>query len=554
MESSDILGLRAPSGKRLWGLFDWIAAGSAGASSGAINARKSLSRKFVLHTLALFSVFWIIYLPIQALITRHEENQHAKAHAVHILEATREAFRHAVWTFDSDAVLQLVHGIESFEFIASAWVETEEAVALGTPLLRPSAQTLAFDLKAPEGFERSEPIGTLFMVIDDVEINRSIVVTLISRVTLVALCLLVLALVMRVLFRRMIGDPLAEIADYISRPGLIENPPKAPLYRDREDEIGLVADTLKTLLERGHDNIQTLSACQSNLEDLVEERTEQLKNVQSELVQAENLAALGALVAGISHELNTPLGNALVAATTINDTTRSLSRELNDETLTRNNLCEQTARIEDAAAIIERTLGRVRELVGNFRQVAVDRQSEMRREFNFDRVIEETLATLTPSLRKTPYKIDLQLNADIEMDSYPGAISQVLSNLIENSIKHGFEDRPDGHISLRTRIVGGTGSPADGRAQSAIELVCEDDGIGIPKKNLKKVFEPFYTTKFGKGGSGLGMSIVYQLVTEVLNGAIVVESDAGRWTRFTVTIALEDAATGKPAATGEGPC
>ena len=314
----------------------------------------------------------------------------------------------------------------------------------------------------------------------------------------------------------------------------------------RVDEIGILAASLQSMVQRRHLDLQKIQEYQTNLEDLVAHRTEQLKLVQEELIQADNLAALGALVAGVSHELNTPLGNALMAATTINDSANFLHRELENKSLSKEVLENEVGRIADTAQIIEKTLGRARELVGNFRQVAVDRQSEKKRAFNFDHIIRETLATLQPTLKKTSFKVEVDLNADEIIDSYPGAVSQLVSNFVENALKHGFEGRSTGAIQLSSKVVTSDDKSLGGTKGKLIVFKCKDDGVGIPDKNLKKVFEPFFTTKFGKGGSGLGMAICYQLVTEALNGTITVSSKVGSGTEFTIEFPARAPVSQKP--------
>ncbi|MEO0980609.1 MAG: HAMP domain-containing sensor histidine kinase, partial [Pseudomonadota bacterium] len=358
-------------------------------------------------------------------------------------------------------------------------------------------------------------------------------------VAAIVVYLLLLTLVIRTVFKRLIGRPLTDIVAYLSTPRLIEHPPETELMPGREDEIGILASSLQSMVQRRHHDLQKIQEYQTNLEELVARRTEQLKLVQEELIQADNLAALGALVAGVSHELNTPLGNALMAATTINDSTDQLKTELDQQSLSKETLENEIKRISETANIIEKTLGRARELVGNFRQVAVDRQSEKKRAFNFDHIIRETLATLQPTLKKTSFNLDLNLKADVVIEGYPGAVSQVLSNLVENAIKHGYEGRSTGDIKIQTSVL-------DERGGNKILLSCRDFGVGIPEKNLKKVFEPFFTTKFGKGSSGLGMAICYQLVTEALNGSMSVTSKVGSGTEFSIEIPLKTPEPGQP--------
>ncbi len=495
--------------------------------------KASLSRTFILYTLGLFAVLGIIFVGILTKITWDSSYARAIRVTEAFFQATKRPFERAIWTVNAEATLQLIRGLESLEVVEKVWVETPDTGNFGEPATGPRLnEALSYTLNSPSTILHKDAIGTVFILIDRNTISYEIASTVGFIASAIVIYLILLAIVIRLVFRRLIGRPLSAIVEYLSTPKLIEEPPRAELMPGRQDEIGILASSLQAMVQRRHLDLKKIHEYQTNLEDLVTHRTEQLKLVQEELIQADNLAALGALVAGVSHELNTPLGNALMAATTIKDATGYLSSELERQTLSKEALENEVGRISDTASIIEKTLGRARELVGNFRQVAVDRQSEKKRVFNFDHIIRETLATLQPSLKKTSFQIELDLDADVDIDSYPGAVSQLVSNLVENAIKHGYDGRDAGKVVLSSAVVDTNerGRPAGQK----IVFRCKDFGVGIPEKNLKKVFEPFFTTKFGKGGSGLGMAICYQLVTDALKGGISVSSKTGSGTEFTI--------------------
>ncbi|WP_299484059.1 HAMP domain-containing sensor histidine kinase [uncultured Roseibium sp.] len=501
--------------------------------------RVSLSRTFILYTLGLFALLGIVFIAILTKITWDASHERAIRVTEAFFQATKRPFERAIWTVNADATLQLIRGLESLEVVERVWVETPDTGDFGDPVDGPRrGEALSYTLNSPSTILHKDAIGQVFILIDRNTISHEIVLTVGYIVAAIIVYLLLLALVIRAVFRRLIGHPLSAIVDYLSTPRLIENPPEARIMPERADEIGILAESLQSMVRRRHLDLKKIQEYQTNLEDLVAHRTEQLKLVQEELIQADNLAALGALVAGVSHELNTPLGNALVAATTITDSTEFLKTELEQERLSKDMLENEVERIKDTARIIEKTLGRARELVGNFRQVAVDRQSEKMRSFNFDHIIRETLATLQPTLKKTSFDLELNLNADTVMESYPGAVSQLVSNLVENAMKHGYEGQSNGRIKLCSKVLPMSGGNAEASGKKIV-LSCKDFGVGIPEKNLKKVFEPFFTTKFGKGGSGLGMAICYQLVTEALDGTISVSSKVGSGTEFTIEVPIK---------------
>lgn len=508
--------------------------------------RNSLSRTFILYTLGLFAVLGVVFIGILTKITW--DSSHARAIRVTeaFFQATKRPFERAIWTVNADATLQLIRGLESLEVVEKVWVETPDTGNFGeAPSEDRRQNALNYTLNSPSTILHKDMIGQVFILIDRNTISYEIASTVGFIVSAIIVYLLLLTIVIRTIFRRLIGLPLSEIVAYLSTPRLIEDPPTEPLMPGRADEIGILAASLQSMVQRRHLDLEKIQEYQTNLEELVTHRTEQLKLVQEELIQADNLAALGSLVAGVSHELNTPLGNALMAATTIRDSAIHLTEELDQQTLSKEALEDEVDRISKTALIIEKTLARARELVGNFRQVAVDRQSEKMRTFNFDHIITETIATLQPTLQKTPYKIELDLDADQVIDSYPGAVSQLVSNFVENAVKHAYEGRDNGTIKLSSRIESVAGGSGGADAEKHIVFKCRDDGVGIPEKNLKKVFEPFFTTKFGKGGSGLGMAICYQLATEALNGTISVTSEVGQGTEFTIEIPATESAKKK---------
>ncbi len=269
--------------------------------------------------------------------------------------------------------------------------------------------------------------------------------------------------------------------------------------------------------ERTHD----LAASNAELSATVE----QLRRAQVELVRSERLASLGSLVAGVAHELNTPLGSALLVATTLGDGIEELRRKLESGELKRSTLDTFLEQQAEAQALIVRNARRAAELIGRFKQVAVDQTSEQRRRFDLAEVVDEIIGTLQPRLRKTPHHVVVDIAPGITMDSFPGPLGQVVTNLVMNALLHGLGDRP-GHV----RVV------AEGRNGEHVALSVSDDGVGIPPEHLSRIFDPFFTTKLGEGGSGLGLHIVYSLVQRSLGGRIDVESIPGGGARFTVVI------------------
>jgi len=255
---------------------------------------------------------------------------------------------------------------------------------------------------------------------------------------------------------------------------------------------------------------------------------ETLRLTQSELVAQEKLAALGSLVAGIAHELNTPIGNGLLAASTVVDRTRSFEGN-GLQTLTRSGLVQYLNEMETAGELLMRNLARASELIVNFKQLAVDRESAQKRRFALADVVNEVCLTLQPSLKTKAYRLEQEIPADIWMLSYPGPLGQVLSHLVSNAVRHGFENRGEGRVRISAVL----------KDAAHLELTVQDDGCGIDPAHLHRVFEPFFTTRLGSGGSGLGLHIAFNIVTGILGGKIRICSPPGQGCTVTLLLPLE---------------
>jgi PAS domain S-box-containing protein len=271
---------------------------------------------------------------------------------------------------------------------------------------------------------------------------------------------------------------------------------------------------------------EELERHRDHLEELVAERTAELRQAMEQLVQSEKLAALGHLVAGVAHELNTPLGNARTVASALGEHLREFSAAVESGALRRSQLENFLHRGREAVELLERNTARAADLIGHFKQVAVDQASTRRRRFDLRRTVEEVLATLRPMFKRTAHRIELDIPAELALDSYPGPLEQVLANLVGNSLAHGFAGIEAGVIRLSAASLG----------PDRIQLDYTDNGVGIPQPMLKRIFEPFFTTKLGHGGSGLGLYIVYNLVTSVLGGTIEGRSPAGQGACFTLVL------------------
>ncbi|MBV7539029.1 GAF domain-containing protein [Duganella sp. sic0402] len=262
----------------------------------------------------------------------------------------------------------------------------------------------------------------------------------------------------------------------------------------------------------------------------------QLKDAQTQLVSQEKLAALGALMAGVAHELNTPIGNSLLIASTLSQKTEEMEAQINGAGLKRSALLAYLDDARKAHELVMRGLTSAANLVNSFKQVAVDRTTEQRREFNLAQVSQEVIATMMNRIRAASHRIEVEVPETIMLDSYPGPYGQVIANFINNALLHAFGGK-DGN-SGNNGSSGGSmwlraHAPVDGRVQ----LSFRDNGSGIAPEHMSRIFDPFFTTKLGQGGSGLGLSISYNIVTSLMGGQISVHS-ARDGTTFTLDLPL----------------
>ncbi len=269
-------------------------------------------------------------------------------------------------------------------------------------------------------------------------------------------------------------------------------------------------------------------ALKSSNQDLLN-TLETLHQYQNQIVETEKMASLGQMVAGVAHEVNTPIGLGVTASTLMQDKLADIQTAFDDKKLTSSQLAKFMAESKENLGIIYRNLERAASLIRSFKQVAVDQSNENRRQFHVLQLMNEVLLSLRPTLKKTNHQIELVCDPTLEIDSKPGPINQILINLIMNSLIHAFDQTEHGLIKIAVTVK-----------DSRCFVHYSDNGGGVPEHIKKRIFDPFVTTKRGEGGSGLGMHLVYNLVTQALNGKISLESSLGQgvdiWFDFPVVI------------------
>jgi signal transduction histidine kinase len=310
----------------------------------------------------------------------------------------------------------------------------------------------------------------------------------------------------------------------------------------KDDEFGHLAIALNSMKSELKSLIDEQQEMNRNLESKVQERTEDVefknreltqtlslvKETQKQLVESEKMASLGGLVAGIAHEVNTSIGIGVTAASHLAEKTNDFLRLIESGKLKKSDLGKYLDMATKSSEAILNNLQTATQLITSFKKIAVDQSSEVVQKIDLLYYINEVIISLRPKLKKTKISINVECDENLVLKSYPGAFSQLLTNLIVNSLVHAYEQGDEGVVKI-------IATSDNGR----LHLLYQDDGKGIQEEYLEKIFDPFFTTKRGSGGSGLGLNIIYNLVTQKLSGSIVCKSEVGLGTSFIVDVPLE---------------
>jgi signal transduction histidine kinase len=297
----------------------------------------------------------------------------------------------------------------------------------------------------------------------------------------------------------------------------------ALMRKNIEDDLLLERAELEHKVEERTMDLMAMNEELTATNQEIASTLEQLQLTQAELVQAEKMASLGSLVAGIAHEINTPIGVGVTLATSLSDHTRRIADLFQNSSLTRHDFQHYLDDCLEATDMIFRNLYRAAEMIRSFKQVSVDQSTEERRRFNVKEYINEILLSLHPKLKKTALQVEVECPDKLHIYSFPGAYAQIFTNLIMNSLTHAYDADSAGKIKISI-----TGDASD------LTVRYSDDGKGMPPEILERIFDPFFTTKRGQGGTGLGLHIVYNLVTLRLGGSITCDSKLGQGTNFTI--------------------
>jgi signal transduction histidine kinase len=322
---------------------------------------------------------------------------------------------------------------------------------------------------------------------------------------------------------RSITRPLKRLQEKMIE--LAADPKAGPIAEAaRRDELGSMAQAANFFVNEISRREEALRLSKDQADATLAE----LKVTQSNLIQAEKLASLGQLVAGVAHEINTPLGVALTTSTALEREVGRLGDQAASGRLSKSEFSSSLARLTEGSRLLLSNLTRAIDLVYSFKQVAADQASGERRRFELKGWLDELLTSLGPVLRKSGHEVVVDCPADLVLDTYPGSLGQVLTNLVMNAIVHAYRPGQSGRLTIKAALA----------KHRMVRLTFADNGQGIAPDHLPRIFDPFFTTGRDRGGTGLGLHIVYNLVTARLQGGINVKSSPGMGTRFTIDLPI----------------
>ena len=377
--------------------------------------------------------------------------------------------------------------------------------------VRASLLADAVTKKEAETSSQSVLVGTVA-----ISFSHDYIEKLLSESLLVSfLQILILDLVLTIaliLSLKVVFDPIQRLQQALAELASNDGELAAELIEPKSLEFGKVIRSFNLVLR----NLKLVIQSQREAEALArisaqqaEEAYNNLKIAQKSLVQSEKWASLGSLVAGIAHEINTPVGVIVTSASVLDDATLTINKQVASGAIKKSDITTFLSVAKESARLILSNADRAANLIQSFKQVAVDQTSEQRREFDFEQFLNDVIASLNPTLRKSSVSIEIESQEKLILDSYPGLIAQVITNLTMNAVAHAFPIGSSGKILIQFSL-----------SNNDVHLHFRDNGQGIPEEFLDKIFEPFFTTKRGQGGTGLGLNIVFNIITKQLSGSI----------------------------------
>ena len=381
--------------------------------------------------------------------------------------------------------------------------------------------------QSPHKSRADTAIGRVEVVFSRTGIDAALRASIVNRLVEIVLldCVLAVALIVSL---NMVFKPIAQLRDALFDLAAHHGEDAEELPETSRNEFGEVIRGFNQTQRK----LRQVIARRTQAEEAAREaaaKTElayrDLQAAQESLVQSEKLAGLGGMVAGGAHEINTPVGALMTSASVLDQATLQTSRAMADGAVRKSEIAAYLQTAGESARLILSNAERAAHLIQSFKQVAVDQTSEQRRTFDLQNYLEELTTSLHPALKKAHVQVEVTCAEGIQMDSYPGLLAQVLTNLTMNSITHAFAPEQQGQIVLAVDCV-----------DDVVNIVFSDNGRGIAAEHMGRIFEPFFTTRRGQGGTGLGLHIVFNIVTKQLGGTIAVRNGVPQGACFELAI------------------
>lgn len=500
------------------------------ADTEAINLRQnSLVWRIILY-FAIASVTLSLAISFVIVFWNYQQQTEAFSQRLESIRAGyTESLGSSLWFYDEVQIRTQVKGIMNLEAIS--YVRVTDNLNLNIEDgLRPHHN----DIENIDISFNGKKLGKLEVAFDRDAVFAQASKAALSTMVAQLFSLLLLATLLGMVVHRLINSRIRHMALEVNY--RINNDSFVPLSireTSAHDEIDTLVHAFNSLSEKMNEELkqktlaqQQLKNINAELEDRVKDRTkslqstvdelnqtlEELHATQSKLIEAEKLSSLGGMVAGISHEINTPLGLCITIHSYINDHYSEMRSAFDNGQMKKQDLEAFNEMMDESLGILDKNLQRAAHLIKSFKQVSEDQTGEHIRDFSLNEYLHEILETLSPKFKQTKHKVEIDCSEQLRMSTFPGAISQVLTNLVMNSLLHGFENKEEGVI----RIV-----VAEEKGNAVIQY--RDDGKGLSPEAQNKIFEPFYTTKRGQGGTGLGMHLVYNIMHQRLKGDIYLD-------------------------------
>lgn len=373
------------------------------------------------------------------------------------------------------------------------------------------------------------PVGRVMIYFSRAQIRAALSTELTRKVLEILVLDLILLLALSYSLYMVFG-PLKQLRDALFDLATRETEEVVELPEGRRDEFGEVVRgfnriqrRLKSIIERTREAEDQARHASAKTAQAMQD----LRQAQDSLIQAERLASLGGLVAGVAHEINTPVGITLTSASVLLEATTRIQQAMSGGSVKKSDILSYLDTASEGSRLIMANADRAAHLIQSFKQIAVDQTNEMKRPFRLKEYIDEIITSLRPRLKHTHIEVKVDCADTIELDSYPGAFAQILTNLTLNSLTHAYDADSVGTIHIDAI-----------QYKDKVEIHFRDDGKGIPEEYVDRIFDPFFTTQRGRGGTGLGLNIVYNLIVKQFGGTISVKSIFGKGTDFTIQLPL----------------